>query len=191
LSQRNAHDLRANYLWRLAHALRRRGKPADALRLAEESRQLFRRLVAEAPEDMELGFGLYRSWEQIGKAHVALGRPDEALAAWLQGVEVMRRVVERAPSEPIYRRTLAARYLNLSRHLRGEGRLADAAGWLLEKEKLMPADTDNLRELSHEFKQLAAAVGQGRNNLSPAEQAQRERYLEQAKRLADAAAARP
>src|SRR5205807_1382001 len=104
LSQRNAHDLRANYLWRLAHALRRRGKPADALRLAEESNEIFRQLVAGTPEHLEFGVGLFLSWEQIGKAHSDLDRPDEALAAWLQGVEVMRRVVAQAPSELSYRR---------------------------------------------------------------------------------------
>ncbi len=187
LSQRDAHDLRGTYLWQLAHEVRRAGKPAEALRLAEESNEVLRRLVAEAPEDLEHGVGLYRSWEEIGRAHVALGRPDEALAAWLHGVEVMRRVVERAPADVKLRSILAGRYLALSRHLRGEGRLADAAGWLREKEKLLPEDADNLRELSREFRQLAAAVSAGRSYLAPAEQAQRDDYLKQARRLERAA----
>ncbi len=187
ISELDARHLRADYLWQLAHVVRRSGKTAEALRLAEESNRLFQQLLADAPQRVAEGFGLYRSWEEIGKAHVALGRPDDALAAWSRGVEVLRELVEQMPANISVRKTLATRYLGLSRHLLREGRLADAARWLVEKEKLMPGDASNLRELSGEFNRLAAAVGKGRSDLSPAEREQRERYREQAKRLEAAA----
>jgi tetratricopeptide (TPR) repeat protein/predicted Ser/Thr protein kinase len=173
-------DLRfqwANQAWGLAHLIRQGGSPTEALRLAEASQHQFLQLVRESPQDLRYALGLYRASEEIGKAHVALDRPDEALTAWLSGVEVMRRVVEQTPSRLGYRIVLANRCLNLSRHLRERCRLSEAADWLLERENLLPADAANLRLMSQEFTLLAAEVGHCCSELSTAEQAERRRYL--------------
>jgi tetratricopeptide (TPR) repeat protein/tRNA A-37 threonylcarbamoyl transferase component Bud32 len=167
----------ANEAWDLAHLIRGGGWPDRALHLAEQSRDEFLELVRESPADLRYACGLFKAWEEVGKAHVRLGRPDEALAAWQRGVAAMRRVVERAPTNLGFRQMLAMRCLGLSRHLRGRDRLAEAADWLLERESLLPGDALYLQQGSQEFAQLAAKVGQGRTELTPAEQAERVRYL--------------
>jgi tetratricopeptide (TPR) repeat protein len=177
---------------RVANALRRAGEPAQALRLAEQSHQILYELVREAPQEHRYGFELYKSWEQVGKAYIALEQPEKAVTAWRQGVEVLRTVVAQAPSVSEYRLALGGRYRNLSRHFAGEKRPAEAETWLREILKLWPQDAERLREVSQEYEKLAAAVGQGRAVLSPAEQAERQHYLEQGARLArEAAAATP
>jgi tetratricopeptide (TPR) repeat protein/predicted Ser/Thr protein kinase len=167
----------ANRAWDLAHLIRQGGSPDKALHLAEQSRDEFLELVRESPADLRHACGLFKAWEEIGKAHVRLNRPDEALAAWLEGVAVLRRVIGRAPARLGYRQMLAMRCLGLSRHLRERGRLAEAAEWLLEREKLLPGDALYLRQTSQEFTRLAAAVGRDSPELTPVEQAERQHYL--------------
>ena len=151
--------------------------PAKALLLAEQSRNELLDLVRESPSDLRYACGLFKAWEEIGKAHVRLHRPDEAVAAWLQGVEVMRRVIEQAPTSLGYRQMLATRCLGLSHHLRDRGRLAEAADWLLEREKVLPGDALYLRQISQEFAQLAVEVGQYSPELTLMELAERQHYL--------------
>jgi tetratricopeptide (TPR) repeat protein len=174
----------ANRAWTVAHTIRRGGLPEKALQLAEQSRDLFVELVRESPKNLQCCVALRGAYEEIGRARSDLGRPDEALAAWVKSVEVMRRVIEQEPVNLYYRQLLAERCLNLSRHLRERGRFAEAADWLLEQEKLLPADAPNLRLASQEFALLAVAVGKGRAELTPAEQAERQRYLRLSERPA-------
>jgi tetratricopeptide (TPR) repeat protein len=177
------------YLFHIAHRIRRAGQPLEALRLAEEGKQVFQELLQQTPGDHRYALGLFESWEQIGKVYAELDQPDEAAKAWLQGVAVLRKVVEQAPANNEYRRGLGNRYRNLSRHFRGERRLAEAESWLQELEKFCPEDAERLREVSQEYAELATAVGQEREELSPEEQAQQQHYREQSARVAQAATA--
>jgi hypothetical protein len=120
---------------------------------------------------------LFHAYEELGRAHVTLGRADEALAAWLSGVKVMRPIIDRSPWDFCLRIQLSNRCLNLAHHLRERGRLAEAADWLLEREKLLPDDALYHRQLSQEFIDLAKTVGPGREKLSPGETTERQRYL--------------
>jgi tetratricopeptide (TPR) repeat protein len=176
----------ASRAWILAHSIRGGGLPEKALVLAEHSRQIFVDLVRESPQDQRYGIGLYRAYEEVARAHVKLDRPDEALAAYLKSVEVLSRVIEQEPTKLVYHQLLAGRCLSLSHHFRDRGRFSEAADWLLEREKHLPADAANLRLVSQEFTLLAAKVGGGRTQLSPAEEAERQRYLQLSERPASA-----
>jgi serine/threonine-protein kinase len=167
----------ANRAWNVAHAIRRGGLWEKALVLADQSRLLLDELVRESPRNIPYSLGLRRACEEVGRAYIDLDRPDEALAAYLSSVEVMRRVIEQEPANLYYRQLLAGRCLNLSRHLRGEGRFSEAADWLLEREKLLPADAPYLRLVSQEFALLAREVGKDSPELTLAELAERQRYL--------------
>jgi hypothetical protein len=103
----------------------------------------------------------------------------------VNGVKVMRRVIERAPEDLGFRTHLARRCLNLSKHLRERGRLSEAADFLLEWERILPADALYQQQLSREFSTLASMVGKGHNELSPAELAERERYSQLSTRPAN------
>jgi serine/threonine-protein kinase len=160
-----------------AHEIRRGGLPEEALELAERARQLFDQLLQESPENPRYAIGLFHAYEELGRAHIALQRPEDARAAWVGGVAVMREAIRREPAKLGYRFTLARRCLNLGRHLRERARLAEAAEWLLEGKQLLPRDTWYGEQVSREFALLAAEVGQGCSELAPAEQEERDRYL--------------
>jgi serine/threonine protein kinase/tetratricopeptide (TPR) repeat protein len=167
----------------------RLGEPSEALRQAEQARRLFGGLHSAAPDVPRYGNGLCQAWERIAKARWAMGRRDEALAAFREAAAVQRQVVRQAPTVPFYRVSLSRCYARLAYWSGLSGDRAGAAAALREREKLWPNEPKQLLEVSGDFQKLAEAVGQGREQLSPEELAERQGYLAESERAQRAAEA--
>jgi hypothetical protein len=165
------------------------GEPAESLRLAEQGRRLYAALHRAAPDVPEYAHMLSAAWERIAKVRWELGQADEALAAFRESAAVQRQVFERAPSIRAYRVTLSRCYDRLAYWSSLRGDWAAAAAALLEREKLWPDDAAELMKVSHDFRELAEAVGKGGKQLSPQEQAEQQRYLAESERVRRAAEA--
>jgi tetratricopeptide (TPR) repeat protein len=173
----------------------RLGEPAEALWLAQQARSLGEGLRRAAPGVPGCGFCLDSVWERIAKAQWALGRRDDALAAFQKSAEAQRQVFERAPSVRRYRANLSRCYERLAYYCSQHGKRAMAAEAQLKRAKLWPQDKEQLLKVSQDFRELAEALGKDRASLSAEEEAERRRYLIESQRLAEAAhqaaAARP
>jgi tetratricopeptide (TPR) repeat protein len=165
----------------------RLGDPAESLRQAEQSRRLYAALCAAAPDVPHYGEGLSEAWTRVGKACWQLGQGEETLAAFQESAAVQRRILAKAPSVPRYRKELSRCYDRLAYWGGLHGDRATVAAALLEREKLWPDNSEELRKVSHDFRKLADTVGQGRERLSPAEDAERRRYLAESERTRPAA----
>jgi tetratricopeptide (TPR) repeat protein len=171
----------------LAPLLCRLGCPAESLRLAERGRRLYAALRQAAPDMVDHSNGLIEGWVRIAKARSAMGQRDEAMAALRESAAVQRQVLAQAPSVPFYRQQLSRRYEQLA-HFGGLwGDRATVADALREREKLWPDNADELREVSDDFRKLADAVSQGREQLLPEEEAERQYYLAASERTRRAA----
>jgi hypothetical protein len=129
------------------------------------------------------------AWQRIAKARWDLGQADEALAAFRESAAVQRQVFERAPSISAYRLALSRCYDRLAYWSSQRGDWAAVAAALLEREKLWPDDAAQLMKVSHDFQELAEALGKGGKQLSPQEQAEQQRYVAESERARRAAEA--
>ncbi len=132
-------------------------------------------------------FDLSDAWQRIAKARWQLGQREQALAAFRESAAAMQEAFEQAPSVPAYRVGLSRCCDRLARWCGLAGDRAGAAAALLEREKLWPNDAEQLRKVADDFRQLAEDVSKGREQLSPAEQAERQRYLAEVGRVGRAA----
>jgi tetratricopeptide (TPR) repeat protein len=181
----------AGQLLGISSSLCRAGDPAEALRLAEQARRLYVGLRRAAPDVRPYGNDLSNAWERIAKARWDLGLADEALAAFRESAAVQRQVVTQSPSNREYRVRLSRCYDRLAHWGGLRGDRATVAAALLEQEKLWPDNAEGLMKVSRDFRKLAEAVGQGRERLSPEEQAERRRYLAESDRVRRAAEGLP
>ena len=165
----------------------RLGDAGEALRQAEQARRLYVGLRRAAPGVPRYGHGVSEAWERVAKARWELGRRDEALDAFRESAAVQRQVVAQAPSVRAYRVQLGRCYDRLAHWCGLAGDRAGVAAALLDREKLWPDDAEELMEVSRDFRELANAVGQGRAQLSPEEDAERRRYLSESERARRAA----
>jgi tetratricopeptide (TPR) repeat protein len=167
----------------LAALLRQLGAPAEALRYAEQSRNLSEEHCRTEPDNLWSLQELSEIWAQIGKAHWDLHQPDKALAALREAAAVQRKVVDLAPSVRATRISLSKCYDRLFDRNRLSGNLTDAATALLEREKLWPDDAAELKRVARNFVELANAVSMRPGPLSSAEQLERQGYLDQYARV--------
>jgi serine/threonine protein kinase/tetratricopeptide (TPR) repeat protein len=168
----------------------RLGDPAESLRQADQSRRLYAALCAAAPDVPYYGQGLSQAWTRVGKARWQLGQGDEALAAFRESAVAQGRVVAKAPSVSPYRKELSRCYDRLAYWGGLHGDRPTVAAALLEREKLWPDNPEELMKVSRDLRKLADMVGQGREWLSPAEDAERRRYLAESHRTRQAAQSR-
>jgi tetratricopeptide (TPR) repeat protein len=171
----------------LATVLRQVGVPADALRHAERSRRLSQDLCRTEPENLGYLAELSETWTQIGKARWDLRQADGAIAAFREAIAVQRQVVDRAPSVRANRLSLSRCYDRLFSTSRQAAHWKDAAAALLEREKLWPDDVPELKRIATDFRMLAKAMEGGKRPLSPEEQVERQRYLDESRRAMQAA----
>jgi tetratricopeptide (TPR) repeat protein len=152
-------NLLASQVIELAAVLRQLKEPAEALRQAEQGRQLYLKLRRTAPDDLAHLIGLASAWDQIGKARWDLGHVEEALAAFRESVATQRQVFEHEPSIRANRFRLSRCYRLIAYWGGLCGKRAEAAAALLEREKLWPDDAKELLDVASEFEELAKAVG--------------------------------
>jgi hypothetical protein len=164
------------------------GDAAEGLRQAEQGRRVLTALRHDGADQRRYALAVSDAWTWIGKARWRLGHAEEALAAFRESAEWLRPAYERAPSARPVRVRLSRCYDRLAYWSGLHGDRSRAAAALLEREKLWLEDAEQLREVARDFDTLAAAVAGGWGPLSVAEQAERQRYLDQADRLRRAAA---
>ncbi len=167
----------------LAALLRQLGAPAEALRLAEQSRSLSQELCRTEPDNIWSFAELSETWTQIGKAHWDLHQGDKALAALREAAAVQRKVVDLAPSIRATRISLSRCYDRLFDRNRLLANWKDAAAALLEREKLWPDDAAELRSVALDFEDLANSLSMRPRPLSPEEQLERQSYFDQSARV--------
>lgn len=172
----------------LAPLLRRVGDPAESLRQAEIALHRFQDLARTTPS--LLGHqDVSDAWSAIAKARWDLGQVEEAVAALWESVAAERRAYELSPNDLESRQRLDR---SLGRLIDCGGHQAPAAGIvkaLLEREQLWCDNAEHLMKVSEEFRQLAEAVGKGKEQLGPQELAERETYLDHSTRIKRAAEA--
>jgi tetratricopeptide (TPR) repeat protein len=166
------------------------GDPVLSLQQAELSRGTVEELVRRVPELIRRNGGLTAVYERIAKARWSLGQRDQALAAFRESAAIQKRIVEREPSNHVYRERLGQYYSRLAYYASRGGDLAGAADALLERVKLWPNDTNRLAQTAEAFGSLAQQVSaRDRGHLSRGDQAEHDRYLTESRRFRKAAEA--
>jgi serine/threonine protein kinase len=166
------------------------GEPALALEQAELARRTIEGWVRAAPDDPHGDNELNGAWERIGKARWSLGQRDQALAAFRESAAVQKRVFEREPSNHIIRVCLSQCYNRLAYYGSSAGDLRGAADAILARTRLWPDSTQQLFKSADDFAALAERVtARSRGPLSRDDQAERDHYLSESRRVRQAAEA--
>ncbi len=179
----------ATYAWELARGLRDLGDPVASLEQAEHARNLWAGYWRARPNAHTGGIQLAQAWVEVGKSRQALGRTDDAWAAFQEAVSVQRCVLDRAPHVQFHRVVLGWCYSQLLDCGIRRGDWSGAAAALHEREKLWPDDSDRLMRLSLDFRKLAEEMARGPKSLSAEEQKARQHYLAESERTRQAAEA--
>jgi serine/threonine protein kinase len=179
----------AFHLLNASALLNQLGDSAEALRLAEQVRQLFENSCRVAPDDFRCWAALSSAWERIAKSLWSLGQYDKALAAFRESAQAQRHAFDRVPSIRSNREALSRCYERLVYWDGLRGDWTGAADTLLEREKLWPDNAKELIKVSTDFEELAQQMTRRHQNLSENEQAQRLRFLTESRRTKRAAQA--
>jgi serine/threonine protein kinase/tetratricopeptide (TPR) repeat protein len=163
------------------------GDPAGALQQAEQGRRLHEEAYRLAPEPGRR-FRINDAWTRIAKARWRLGQADEALAAFRQAAAVQRQAFEQDPVRG-NRVELARCYSRLAYWSELKGDWEGSAAALLAQEQLWPDDGKELMTVSNNLRDLARRMARGRDDLSPKERAEKQRYLDESNRVKRAAQA--
>jgi tetratricopeptide (TPR) repeat protein len=193
------HSHNQAFLYRLGDALvncsamaNRLGEPALALAQAELGRRSLEEWMEmeNAPESRRHEDLLSAVCERIGKARWGLGQRDQALAAFRESAALQKHELEREPSNPAYRASLSACYNRLSFYHSLTGDLRGAADAILERTKLWPNNPEQLAMTAEDFSGLAKRVtARSQGHLSHEDEAERDHYLAESRRLRVAAEA--
>jgi len=196
LADHRSHD--QAFLYRLGDMLvncsalaSRLGEPALALEQAELGRRAFEAWIEmeNAPERGRHEELLSYVWERLGKARWGLGQRDQALAAFRKFAAAKRRLFEREPSNQ-HRQLLTKSYNKLVYYGARGGDLRGAADAIRERTKLWPGDAKHLVQSAEDFEALADRVTAGsQGHVSPDDQAERDHYLAESRRVRQAAEA--
>jgi tetratricopeptide (TPR) repeat protein len=182
------HDM-ARRLMNMAVAKRKNEALDDAVCLGELSVRMFEAMVRQEPYELRHRIGLSEAWYWLAKCYMDAKQPEKALDAGRQAIAEQQVVFDREPKVAEYRTLLSRRYDSQVHRLLLLGCLAEAETCFLAQAKLWHDNAEQLREAARDLVKLADAVGQGRNKLTPAEQAERQRYLEAGERVAKQAEA--
>jgi serine/threonine protein kinase len=181
----------AKLCWNIGHILRTHDSAAASLKTLECARPLYEGLARDFPAELSYAAALSDVWYQLAQTRRELGQHEEAFATYREAVKKLRLVFDKAPEVVEYRQKLSLFYSKVAYWLRKRGYFAEAADNLLEQKKLWPGNAEKLHEIANDFGGLAAAVGAGRQPLTAAEQAERQRFLDSREEIArEAAAAR-
>jgi tetratricopeptide (TPR) repeat protein len=175
--------------WELARGLRDLGDAAAALQQADHARRLWADYWQARPDANTGGIQLAHAWVEVGKAHLALGRSDEAWTAFQEAVSVQRRVLDRSPQVEYLRIYLDGCYDLLRDCGIRRGDWTGAAAALHEREKLWPNDPARLQKASQDYTALADAMARAGKGRTPDAPSLRRRLLAESDRCRRAAEA--
>jgi tetratricopeptide (TPR) repeat protein len=166
------------------------GEPALALQQAELGRRTVEELIRRAPDGGRYEDALCGMWTWIAKARWNLGERDQAIAAFREAAAIRKRVFERDPSNHTCLAPLSKCYNRLAFYSSSGGDLRGAADAILERTKLWPDDAEQLTKTADDFDGLAERVAtRSRGHLSREDQAERDHYLAESRRIRQAAEA--
>jgi tRNA A-37 threonylcarbamoyl transferase component Bud32/tetratricopeptide (TPR) repeat protein len=172
----------------LSAILHQLGDATLSLQMAELARDAYEEASRATPDGVDFDESLSNVWMRIGKAHWSLGARDKALAALRESAAIQKRLFEREPSNRASRSRLSSCYDRLVYFGSRGGDLSGAATALLEQEKLWSDAAAELTKTANDFEGLAAWVTVGaKGQLSPQQQAEKNHYLAESKRIRDAA----
>ncbi len=147
-----------------------------------------RSLDAHKPDDPRQNEWLSYAWERIGKARWRLGQRDQAMAAFRESAAIQKPVFERNPSNYVNRVRLSQCYNRLVYYGSSAGHLRTAADAILARIGLSPNSSQQLVKSADDFAALAEQVtARTRGHLGREDQAEREHYLSESRRLRHAA----
>jgi serine/threonine protein kinase len=116
----------------------------------------------------------------LGAALLNQRRPGDAVGVLQRSLDWRRLALTRAPRSVAVRKELSEAYFHLGEALRRAGRPAEAAALCRERLKLWPHHAEQVHDGACELARCAEAVGKGKAHLTAQEQAQRQRYLDEA-----------
>jgi serine/threonine protein kinase/tetratricopeptide (TPR) repeat protein len=180
---RNTRSQAACIALQVGKTLRRAKVPEEALLLSELAQRTLQDLLQESSKECGLLDALSQAWNEIGKARWDLNQAEETLTACRNALDAQRQAFALAPQVPGCRTNLEWRYLQLGRKLCELGRLGEAEACFRERQALSPGSATGQAEVLRELRKWAAQVGKDKDNLSPAEQQKRQRYLDLCARL--------
>jgi serine/threonine-protein kinase len=152
------------------------GRWADEARAMAQARPLQEKLVTDDPSNFDCRCDLGRTMCDLGLALLRVNRPDEAREALRAGIASLREGVERSPEAAGDLRWLMnGQYLNLSMVERTAGRPNDAVAATLDRLNACAPDADEFYRGALEFGAALPLYGRGKAELSPEEQAGRDR----------------
>jgi len=164
------------------------GEPTLALEQAEMARRTIEAWVRATPDDPRRDDWLSYAWERIGKARWSLGQRDQAMAAFRESAAIQKPVFERDPSIYLNRVRLSKCYNRLVFYGSSVGDLRTAADAILGQIRLSPNDKQQLAKSADDFAALAEQVtARARGPLAREDQAERDHYLSESRRLRHAA----
>jgi serine/threonine protein kinase len=147
---------------------------------SKEAVTRYQRLLQAHPNRLELRSLLGRALTNQGLAYSQLKRVEEALKSHQEAVTHLRVAFDKAPHVTEYREQLTSYYTELARVQRHLGQPAAAAASVVERRKLWPKDAGELYEVARDLALCVPMVGKGKTGLTPAEQAERDKYVDQA-----------
>jgi hypothetical protein len=187
------HDLRSfravgNKLLECSTLANQLGEPNLALEQAELARRTIEAWMRAAPDDPQRDNGLSYALERIGKARWSLGQRNQAVAAFRESAAIQKPVFERNPSSYVNRVRLSQCYNRLVYYGSSAGDLRTAADAILARSSLLPTNALELAKSADDFAALAEKVTvRARGHLGREDQAERNHYLSESRRLRHAA----
>jgi serine/threonine-protein kinase len=165
---------------RLGQVHRDSGRLAAARADLERARDALEVGVRMNPDDIFTVRLLGNACSDLGDVLVGLGRARDALPICRRGIDHQRRAFERNTANKESREGLSEDYFRLARLLRKLGRPAEAAAATLERQRLWPADHEELYRSALDLAQCVPLVGRGRAELTREERTECRRYADQA-----------
>jgi len=155
-------------------------KRDQAIEAYDKGRQLFEKLVDAHPDNLDYRYRLSLNLHNMATQYGPQGLYDKALPLLAQAVANLKIAVDKAPRSGTYRRLLSGHYAVYADYLRKVGRLDDASVAIHQRTMLAQNDVNEVFRSARDIARMAGAVGNGKKLLSPDEEKQRQRYLEQA-----------
>jgi serine/threonine-protein kinase len=158
------------------------GQRAEVIRSCRRALQLLDEVNAAEREAFADPKGLALSCFLIGAVLMNLQEHAQAVPAFTQAVEQQRRFWQEQPADRDRRKILSRYYFHLAHVQREAGRLTQSAATSLERLELWPAEADEMYDVACELLFCAAKIvpSKTETGLSPAQQEQRRRFIEQA-----------
>src|SRR5262249_9061532 len=116
----------ADLKFALGHSLQRQARHADAAPIFHDTAALYEKRLAESDADERDRFKLQGAYRGLGASRSALGKRDDALAAFRQGLALAEKLVAEFPDTALYQIECADLYLQVGMLVRDQKKLTEA-----------------------------------------------------------------